>query len=254
MSLVVDSLTKPVELPLVSDRGVRAAWMYFVTLMVAYGAVILVGRMPPPLVDYPDWVFQGVLLRSVLAGHPVPGYALKAYPVPNSLTTVGLGLMDGVLPWAWAAKVWICGYLGLATIVSWRLMKVSGVRDWRMIVALPSVLFLDLDFWYGHTSFEIGLCLFLLFASVVMREGSTVALGGLLVLLFFTHMEACACALLLLVLAAHARGKRRCFWAATPTLLLTIWYALGRYLSGNADGRSVAPAAYRYGSPAFVAY
>ncbi len=231
-----------------------AAWVYFFGVMVAYAAVVLASPRPPAFVDYPDWVFQGVLLRGVLTGHPVAGYVLKPYPVPNSLTTVALGLMDCVLPWAWAAKVWICAYLMLASVAAWRLCDAAGARDWRLAVALPSVLFLNLDFWYGHISFEIGLCLLLLFAATMLRRSTGGAMGGLLMLLFFTHMEACACALLLLALAATRRRALRMLWSAAPVVVLTIWYALGRYLSGNADGRSVAPAAFRYGSPGFLLY
>ncbi len=237
-----------------APRSAAVAWAYFLGVMTAYALVILMASRPPALVDYPDWVFQGVLLHSVLTGHPIAGYMLKPYPVPNSLTTVALGLLDCVLPWALAAKLWICAYLVLASAATWRLSKVTGTRDWRLLVALPSVLFLNLDLWWGHISFEIGLCLFLLFAAVLLQRRRTTALSALLLLLFFTHMEACACALLLLTLAAYQRRNWTILWATAPTLLLTLWYTLGRYTSKSASVHSAAATPYRYGSFAFLLY
>ena len=231
-----------------------AAWAYFLGVMAAYMVVILKAPQPPAFVDYPDWVFQGVLLHGVLTGHPVAGYLLKPYPVPNSLTTVGLGLLDCAMPWAWAAKLWICGYLALATVVTWQLCEAADAQDWRLLVALPSVMFLNLDFWWGHISFEIGLCLLFLFAAMLLRRRSTVALGALLVLLFFTHMEACACALLLLLLATYERRDWRVLRAAVPTLLLTLWYALRRFGEGPAGAQIASPTMSQYGSPAFLLY
>lgn len=222
-------------------------------MIAAYFALLFAARQPPPFVDYPDWVFQGVLLHGVLSGHPVAGYALKHYPVPNSLTTVALGVLDLILPWALAARLWICLYLLLGLFASWRLTAACNCSDWRLIVTLP-VLFLNLDFWYGHTSFEIGLCLLLLLASSLLRGSSRATLSLLLVLLFFTHMEACACALLLLLLWAWRSRAPKLLWATLPTLALTGWYAAARYLSGNPDGRSAASGVYPYASPAFFVY
>lgn len=195
-----------------------------------------------------------MLLRGVLTGHPVTGYLLKPYPVPNSLTTVGLGLLDCVLPWVWAAKLWICGYLALTCVATWRLRDAADAKDWRLLVALPSVVFLNLDFWWGHISFEIGLCLLFLFAATLLRRRSAVRLGTLLLLLFFTHMEACACALLLLLLAAREQRDWTMLRAAAPTLLFTLWYALGRFGEGSAEVQIASPTLYRYGSPGFLLY
>lgn len=232
----------------------RFAWAYFALVMLAYGVVIFGAQQPPPTVDYPDWVYQGVLFHGVLTGHPVAGYALKRYPVPNSLTTVALGLLDCILPWAWAAKMWIGMYLALALTASWNLARVSGATDWQMIVALPTVAFLNLDFWWGHISFEIGLCLLLVLVTLLLREATSAAVGLLLLLLFFTHMEACACGMLLLGMWTWRDRRWKRLGAVVPVAGMTIWYALGRYGSGNVDGRSVLPATYRWGSKAFVLF
>ena len=234
--------------------GSRLGWAYFAVVVLTYMAVIMGARQPPPSVDYPDWVYQGVLFHGVLTGHPIPGYALKGYPVPNSLTTAALGLLDCAVPWEWAAKIWVCLYLGLAFAASRALALAGGREEWRMVVALPGVLFLNLDFWYGHISFEIGLCLLLLLVAAMLRERPVWIVGLLLTVLFFVHMEACACATLLLVVWCWRQERWGRMWATAPVFVLTAWYAAGRYTSGNIDGRSVTPAAYAWGSKAFLLY
>ena len=67
-------------------------------------------------------------------------------------------------------------------------------------------------------------------------------------------MEACACALLLLGLTAHRRRCWSMLWPAGPTLLLTLWYAGGRYASDRLDMHAAVNTASSYGSPAFLVY
>ena len=231
-----------------------AAWAFFLSVMTAYSWVVLSARLPPAFVDYPDWVYQGVLLHGVLSGHTVAGYALKQYPVPNSTTTIVLGLMDGVMPWPWAAKLWVIGYLALATYASWKLLDALRIREWQLVVALPAIVFLNLNFWYGHISFEVGLCLVLLLLARLVRGAPAAGMSALLVLIFFTHMEACAAALLLLLLWCAVERKWRLLWTAAPTVLLTGWYSVARFRSGDVDVRGLPPADYSYGSPNFVVF
>ena len=232
----------------------RLAWSYFAVVVMLYVGVILWAQQPPLTVDYPDWVYQGVLFRGVLTGHPIAGYALKRYPVPNSLTTVALGLLDCLIPWAWAAKVWVSVYLVLSFMASRVLARVSGAADWQMIVMLPAVAFLNLDFWWGHISFEVGLCLLLLLLALLLRGASSGPLFLLLGLLFFTHMEACACGMLLLGVWTWRDRQWRRLWSIMPVALLTIWYVAGRYGSGNVDGGTVLRSPYTWGSKDFVLF
>lgn len=231
-----------------------AAWVYFIGVMLAYACVILTASAPPALVDYPDWVYQGFLFHGVLMGHPFTDYVLKHYPVPNSTTTIGLGLLDTVLPWQWGAKLWICLYLALATFATWFALHAFNLREWRLVVALPAIVFLNLDFWYGHISFEIGICLVLLLLGMLKRNASSWAVGIMLVLLFFTHMEACAGAILLLILWCAAARQWRKIWAAIPTIALTAWYVVARFTGGNLDVQGLPVADYAYGSPGFLVY
>jgi hypothetical protein len=96
----------------------KAGKIFFFASFLAFAVVVLSFPAPPILRDYPDWVYQGVLLAKALTGHPVAGYALKPYPVPNSMTTVGLGVLTVAFGWQLAAKLWVVVYLVLATVTS----------------------------------------------------------------------------------------------------------------------------------------
>lgn len=238
----------------VPTRSWRLASLYFAVVMLTYAVIILTARTPPPFVDYPDWVYQGSLFHGVLSGHPPAGYALKLYPVPNSVTTVGIGLLGTLLPWAWAGKVWICLYLALASFSTWALASSLKLREWRLISTLPAIVFLNLDFWYGHISFEIGMCLVMLLLSMLIREKPKWWIAGLLLLIFFTHMEACAGSLLLLGIWCAMKGEWRRLWASLSVIGVTLWYGIARFASGNQDGRGLMESQYRYGSGAFLVY
>jgi hypothetical protein len=232
----------------------RPAWLYFIAVMLAYAVVVLTAKTPPHLLDYPDWVYQGVLFRGVIAGHPFPGYALKPYPVPNSLTTVGIGLLSTIFTWQVAGKLWICFYLALATFATLMLSRAFAPLHSRAIVALPAIVFLNLDFWYGHISFEIGLCLFMILVALVLRGARPVPIALLLVVIFFAHMEALACAILFILLWAVSSRQRMKLWTVAPALVLTLWYAVGRFAQGNRDAAATSVAAYSYGSKSFLIY
>ena len=231
----------------------RLGWMYFAAVMLGYALIVLLARTPPAFVDYPDWVYQGALFHGVLTGHPVAGYALKHYPVPNATTTVGIGLLNLVLRWDWAGKIWVCVYLGLALFASWTLAKALRVSDWRLAVSLPALVFLNLNFWYGEISFEMGLCLVMILWSMLIRRTSPVWIATMLVAVFFTHMEACAAALLLVLLWYGLAREWKRLWSLAPSVALTGWYGVARFAGGNVDGEGLV-ADYRYGSRAFLVY
>jgi hypothetical protein len=230
------------------------AWVYFAAVMCSYALITLHAAHPPAFVDYPDWVYQGVLFQHVLAGHPIHGYALKSYPVPNSATTIGIGLLCSIFSWQKAGEVWICVYLALAGAASYAMARTTGRNDWQLVISLPTILFLNLDFWYGHISVEIGLCLLMLLVCLLFQECGPLAVSAMLTCIFFVHMEACAAACLLTMVWYGSRRQWPRLLSLAPAIALTLWYGIARFRRGNADAGELTHADYRYGSPAFLIY
>jgi hypothetical protein len=234
--------------------GWKLAWLYFGAVMLGYCVVILAAPLPPTFVDYPMWAYEGILFHSFITGHAVAGYTIKHYPVPQSMTAVMVGLLNLLFTWNLAIKLWICIYLALAGIASWMMARAMRVSSALLVITLPPVIFLNLDMWWGHISFEVGMCLVMMFIALALEESRSWVLSLLLVAIFFSHMEACACALLFLGLWILFTRRWRRVWIAVPTLLLSLWYALGRVASGNADGGNVPGAANPYGSARFLIF
>ena len=230
----------------------RYGGLFLFIIFLVYTGIILTTKNPPAFVDYPDWVYQGVLFHRVLALHPVPGYGLKTYPIPNSLTTIGIGLLNTFVPWQWAGKLWICFYFGLAFFATIRLSRALHINNNYLFLLLPGTVFLNLNFWYGHINFEFGVCVLLVFLAVLLEDKNRyMAYALLLILLFFIHMEACACGVLLFCCFCLDRKRKRLLLLMTPVFLLTVWYVFGRFTSSNVDGDVAMSGQYRYGSLPF---
>ena len=241
------------------NRWSRAAEWYAAGLFLLYAALIFVHRGGPSLTDYANWSYQGVLLREHLLGHVDVAHRLKPYPVPNSLTTVGIGLAALMLPWLWAAKVWLVMQLGLCLAAMRYALRTIAAPAIAWVV-VPQAVFLNVNFWYGFMNFELGLAWVMVFATLLLRRvrGERVpgwVLGLMLVLVFFTHMIPFCFCVLLLALYAWQTLRWRELLAALPAVLLTVWYVLGRFLvAANADGQAGMHETMRNYSAAFWAF
>ena len=243
----------------VTTRGSRAAELFAAGLFLLYAVAVVAHAGGPSLTDYANWTYQGVLLREHLLGHLDTAHRLKPYPVPNSLTTVGVGLLALVLPWLMAAKLWLAMQLGLCFAALRYLLRAVAAPAVAWIV-VPQAVFLNVNFWYGFMNFELGLAWVMVFAALLLRSqrGERVpvrVLAGMLVLVFFTHMIPFCFCVLLLALYAWQTGRWRDVLAAVPAMLLTVWYVLGRFLvAANADGQAGMQETMRNYSAAFWAF
>jgi hypothetical protein len=237
----------------------RAAEGFGAGLFLLHAVVLLRRSAPPSMTDYANWTYQGVLLARHLKGIPDAAHVLKAYPVPNSAATLGIGLLALGLPWAIAAKVWLCVQMGLTFWAIRHLARTVGASGavWWIV---PQTAFLGLNWWYGFVNFELGLAWVLLMASMLLRRvrgepDSDWPLGVMLVLAFFTHMIPFAFCGLLVMLYAWQTGRWRVVWQVVPSATLTLWYLGGRFLqAGNADGQAGMIETVRDYSAAFWAY
>jgi hypothetical protein len=226
-------------------------------LAALLGFAVILLRQPggPRLGDYPEWTYHGVLLRDVLQGHADAGYALKTYPVPNSLTTVGLGLLMLVLPWALAAKVWLLLGAALGLYSGVQLQRAAGREQAWKTVLLPAAVVFGSAFWYGFMNFLLGTYLAMLFCALLFRRReSRWKYAALLTVLFFTHMIPFAFALLVFLLYVWERKQWSILRQALPALALCLWYFAGRFLHRNIDGSTPMRASVPWATPAFAAF
>ncbi len=220
-----------------------AGKVFFIACFTIFALITFTSSRPPLFMDYPDWVYQGVLFGRVLSGHPVSGYTLKHYPVPNTISTIGLGLLSLAFGWAMAARLWVILYLTVACATGIRVIKIFGIQEWSVWWILPGVLFFSRAYWLGTVNFDLGLCVFLLLACVLyQRQERSLIVVGLLVLCFFLHLIAYAAALLLTVLYCLQHRSWKLASASLITLPLVGWYAAGRIFGhGNESALGSSP-------------
>jgi hypothetical protein len=236
----------------VAERAMLALSIASLALMAA----IMFAAPPAPILsDYVEWVYHGVLLRDLLQNHPDPAYLLKPYPVPNSLTTLGLGTLMLLLPWKIAAKLWlVCGMsVGLACAYS--LQKASAQRQGWQLPVITATALLGINFWCGFTNFLFGTYFAMLLCALLLREiQSRWAYAALLILTFFSHMIPLGFALLVVGLYAAQKRQWRLLWQTLPALGLSVWYFAGRAVFGDPDGKAGMVASVPYMSPLFAAF
>lgn len=233
---------------------------YLSAIFLAYAIVILFSAHAPLLQDYPDWVYQGVLFQHRISGHLDPGYVLNSFPVPNSLTTVALGMLNFVAGWSIAAKVWLVLLFVFAIYAMRRFERALGQpTGWTYFLA-PTFVVLNMSFWTGNINFQFGVCLVLLWVAILaenrkqqMSNTDVARLSLVLTSIFFCHMIACAVAILFLALFVVQTQQYRLIISILPSAALTVWYKIGLIVAqvrpaDNADG------AIRYASPAFFLY
>lgn len=246
------------------DRMQTLRWpeWYAAAIFFVYAVLLFTHPSGPGLTDYANWTYQGVLFHNHLLGLPDAAHTLKLYPVPNSASTIGIGLLSLLLPYMIAAKLWLCLQFLISFIALRHFLRTVQGSDALWFIA-PAAIFLNMNFWYGFMNFELGLCWVLLVASFLLRMGRGREMGArqesifgiLLVLAFFTHFIPFAFACLLLILYCVQERRYRLLWQIVPGAVLSVWYLLGRYLlSENADGQAGMVASVRTFSGAFWAY
>jgi hypothetical protein len=249
------------------ERGQPGLWQAKLATLtgaacfMAFAWVLMLRPSQPCLTDYANWTYQGVLFAEHLRGVADATHLLKPYPVPNSASTLMIGLLATALPWPLAAKGWLCLQLAISFLSLRHLLRTLGGNAYWLWLVVPQCVFLNVNFWYGFVNFQLGLCWVLLMASMLLRRCHRAepqrnwVLGLLLVAAFFTHMIPFAFCSLLVVL--YTLQTRR--WSVLPNLLpgvvLTVWYMFGRYvLAHNADGHTAMQTVVRDYSAGFWAF
>ncbi len=222
---------------------------------IVVGCELFTSRASPLFGDYVEWTYQGVLLRNLLQGHADAGYLLKDYPVPNSVTTIALGLLMLFLSWQIAAKAWLVFGIVLGFCSALQLQRAVGVTQrWQLVVFTGGAI-LGTAFWFGFENFLLGTFVAVFFAALLLRGLITEwKYGTMLVLIFFCHMIPFGFALALFFFYAVQNRRWRLLWQAVPSLLLTVEYFAGRAMHGNADAHAGMVDSVRYGTPMFLAF
>jgi hypothetical protein len=211
---------------------------FYAGITLGFALVALLSANPPFLRDYGNWVYQGDVLAKALSGHPVALYQFKHYPVPNSLVTIGLGVLTRAFGWLWAAKIWLAFSILVNSAAAFFAARAFQIREAALWFALPGAFLFGQSFWFATLSFNLGFSvLFLLAALLYRREQSISALAALLLLCFFIHLIIYAAAFVMILLYCAESRVRRPLAIALITTPLAAWYMLGRMLTHSDESQ-----------------
>ena len=223
---------------------------YFIVAFAVGGfAAFLFRSSPgPALGDYVEWTYQGVLLRDVLQGHADPAYWLKTYPVPNDLTTLGLGALMLMIPWQIAAKLWLLLGTAFGLFAAYRLQTAEAEKrqSWRLVVITAAML-LGSTLWFGFFNFMLGTYCAMWICALMRRHSDSqwkYAVG--LTLAFLSHMVPWFFATLVFTLYTWQYRRFKLLLQSLPSWVLCAWYFAGRFAHGNADAKANMVASVPY--------
>ncbi|HYL60049.1 MAG TPA: hypothetical protein VEU51_14355, partial [Candidatus Acidoferrales bacterium] len=197
----------------------------------------------PPLQDYPDWLYQGWILSRMLAGHAPAGYRIAPYPVPNTIVTLTLGLLDLATSPETAGKLVVT--FAIATFIAGSLFVMTALNksERNPLLLVPLVFVFNYFLLGGELAYLLGLGIFFLFAGYLIRTlpSPEHASPGLIVIascaLFFTHIAAYAAAGLVLIAVVCANRRRivlfRVILPLIPSGLLLTWSFVGQKLQNG---------------------
>jgi len=227
-------------------HGWTAVWL----LLSAVTVVALCSTGFLPFYDYYQWLFQGHVVAVLLFGaDPGPGfiadgYSLSPVPVPNLAAPILIGLLDTVLPTEAAGQVFIVvTVLGFACAFG---LLVRTIQERPTAVEFLGFPFATGFFLYkGYLSYAFGLAGMFLLVAVLHRlarrfedahRRTLLAVAGLCVLLYLSHLLAwvmAVLAVLLYALVLALQGRRRTAGqlvaGLVPGVVLAAWYVLAEH-------------------------
>jgi hypothetical protein len=193
-----------------------------------------------PSVDYPAWLYQGLVFSRYLQKQAVPGYALKHYPIPNAISTVILGVLDLWFRAETSGKILLSlsvtlFVLGAIYLLAWRTERYAG----EAVCAVSLGYALSAHVFRGNLNYVIAVGLMCLYLGYVSRRWSTanaatVLMSALfLILIFVAHLlpyvvAVVATFFIALVSDRPTAAIKRTIIVSAPSLGLLAWYALAR--------------------------
>ena len=120
----------------------------------------------------------------------------------------------------------------------------------------PVFVCLNSAFWFGNSNYSFGVCLFLLWVSLLISNIETQTtnvfkLAAVLVVFYFCHMIVCASAVLVLFLFVLQTRRIRLLAAIVPTIALVLWYKFA-LISTRVVMQRTGELPARYGSVMFL--
>jgi hypothetical protein len=224
-----------------AERAARVVYWIVVSLAI----VAFLASRYVWLQDLPNWLYQGCIAHAkVHDGTTLPRFGWKPYPVPNTLLTAGLALLQALVGPGAAAKLAVAACLAgfgfvlpLATAI-----YDPGRRYLRALAAFPMIA-LSSGMWNGFLAYQAGALLLLVYIVLDLRRPASILRTAVFgVLVFLTHGVPFIAFVAFVAARAVATRSWRSVAGLVPGFVLTAWYWLGiRFSGGRWEGAALPP-------------
>ena len=219
-------------------------WLFGLTAVAIFTWGLLFSSTPY-LHDYGEWMFQGKVLALKLSDPGlVSGYQLAPYPVPNSLATLILAVLNLVFSPLLAGKLFLLLLLAGWCAVGWAFCTrffgeaADAAKAWLLLLCVAGF---SSFFWYGFVAYQLGALLFLAFLARYRTSTSLIEIALMSVVIFFSHaMMFLQFGMLVLIAVLIAGFPARHLLALVPSALLSAWFLAGRLAAGADPGSAAA--------------
>ena len=209
-------------------------------LFIVIVAVVLLILQPfPVLHDYPEWMYQGHIVWSLITDSPTftEYYELVPVPVPNAISQSAVAALNGLTSPVAAGQIWLAIYFLLALVVGF-----IATRSHRHGGAMHLIFTLSIafgpGFWNGYINFQFGLLFFALYIICARKKAGSTLLFSLLI--YFSHASVFAGFVCFVIVSEFFIQRRvRVFLALLPGLLLLLWYSVTKLSVGGGQNESV---------------
>jgi hypothetical protein len=227
------------------DSASRRTYLAVVAIFLLNAVWFIWSHRFLPLQDYPDWLYQGFILSKLFRQSAAAAFSVRRYPVPDSTFTFVLAVLDLGLPPEMSGKIVLTLMVVLFVFGSIYLLTAFQPRE-TPLHYVPLLLCFNSFLLWGNCAYYLGLTIFFFFCGYLLRRRSLAKralLSIALLLLFMTHLLPYLAALCVMGVVALAEVKKigrralvTAFLIASPSMLLVVWYAVGRFHSGELAG------------------
>ena len=220
-----DILKIPVEI----DFCLKSVIFFFVLLAIWLNRFL-------PMQDYPDWLMQGAIFSDLLkGGHRFGQYGLVHAIVPNSISTLVIGLFSTILNPELSGKIFLSLYVVFFVFGGIYFLRSFGQgRTWQEYVLFIFVF--NYSFFMGNINFIFGIAILLIASGFLARKQRNfskrdmIFLAVLFIVLYISHFIVFAMfCLFCAAIFIYSNNKKKLFLYLFLAILPSL-FALMSYL------------------------
>lgn len=167
-------------------------WNYF-DYILAFSFILIVTKFIwaqrfLPLQDYPDWLYQGYIFSEILKGNMTSNYHIIYYPVPNSISTLIIGIFNYFLNPEASGKLFLT--LSLINFIFGSVYLINSLdkKEFSFLCYIPFIYSLNYFFLQGYLNYFFSIGILFLAVGYLLRRKERADLKSIWIILGFSFI------------------------------------------------------------------